>query len=483
MYPAKDLIGCWCLSLFIALLLFSFSPDATSGKNLKGNGFPSGFHYNLNLLGKKTQQPGVFSCPSPADYRCVKDDSGIVPCDPAINECIYVNNANNNLQYCHENSSQNVVFIPRYDANTSSKTSISILSGSSKGGKNRSTNSKDLDGDGILDLHVTDWCTEAFPDSNGSDGATVSLPPYNEGYAVFARITGKPCNNIDTEGNCVTGAMFSNELGFITDDQGNDLLALGFVNSNGEWSHFWLPREEENTKTKGPGGKGVNKATNISSAFTFSGTVCYISPGDQSYFCDSQGTPVDADGDQITDYWLPQGAWFWDDPDDNADGLGTTEVGVNGEDDWADVDATDTDNGISDMLENFILNPDFSTSQGCNVNAYCYGEGSTYVEITDQAGLDACMATVIADVTSGSVPSIGYFNQWSDPVATITNKGLVADAPAVASCKTWTNEWIFNIADFVEYIWGVDNKGSYNVQVRFYPYDQICDQLPGGCNN
>jgi hypothetical protein len=189
------------------------------------------------------------------------------------------------------------------------------------------------------------------------------------------------------------------------------------------------------------------------------------------------------DNDLVTDYWLPAGAWFWDDPDDNNDGLSTTEVGVNGEDDWADIDITDSDNGISDMLENFILNPGYSTVQGCDINAYCYGEGSTYVEITDQAGLDACIASVSADVASDAVPTIGYFNQWSDPIDDITNKGLVADAPAVASCKTWTDEWVFNISDFVDFIWGIDNKGSYNIQVRFYPYDQICEQLPGGCTN
>jgi hypothetical protein len=484
MYPeTRNLLTKLFFILAACSLFLVLPPSVEAGKNLKGNGFPAGFHYNLNLLGKKTQAPGVFQCPSEAAYRCDTDDSGIIPCDPITETCIQVWDDTNTLISCHENSSQNVVFIPRYDE-PETPTSVGIQSGSSKGGKNRTLQNADLDGDGIPDLQVTDWCTEAFPDTDGADSAIVTLPAYDAGYAVFARVTGKPCNDVDDEGNCTTSTSFSNELGFVTDDQGNDLLALGFVTHDGTWNDFSLEREQDGTKTKGPGGKGVKKATDISSAFTFSGTVCYISPGDQTYFCDSQGVPVDVNDDSETDYWLPAGAWFWDNPDDNGDGATTTAVGVAGEDDWADVDPGDTDaNLISDMLENYIL-ADYQTVQGCDVNAYCYkADGTLYEEIIDQAGLDACNAMVATDTASGAVPSIGYFEQWSDPKDPETGIALVADAPAVATCKSWTDEWIFNIADFVELIWGIDNKGSYNVQVRFYPYDQVCDQLPGGCQN
>jgi hypothetical protein len=38
-----------------------------------------------------------------------------------------------------------------------------------------------------------------------------------------------------------------------------------------------------------------------------------------------------------------------------------------------------------------------------------------------------------------------------------------------AFCKTYTNEWVFNIGDFVEYLWSLDNNGIKLMQVRFYP--------------
>ena len=38
-----------------------------------------------------------------------------------------------------------------------------------------------------------------------------------------------------------------------------------------------------------------------------------------------------------------------------------------------------------------------------------------------------------------------------------------------AYCRTYTNEWVFNIADFVEYLWDLDNNGVKLLQVRFYP--------------
>jgi len=38
-----------------------------------------------------------------------------------------------------------------------------------------------------------------------------------------------------------------------------------------------------------------------------------------------------------------------------------------------------------------------------------------------------------------------------------------------ATCNEYTDKWVFNIADFVGYLWDLDTTGAYNVQVRFYP--------------
>ena len=45
-----------------------------------------------------------------------------------------------------------------------------------------------------------------------------------------------------------------------------------------------------------------------------------------------------------------------------------------------------------------------------------------------------------------------------------------------ASCSEYTNEWVFNVADFVGYLWSVDSSGAYNINVRFYP----CSEQPTG---
>ena len=37
---------------------------------------------------------------------------------------------------------------------------------------------------------------------------------------------------------------------------------------------------------------------------------------------------------------------------------------------------------------------------------------------------------------------------------------------------------LFNIADFVEYLWDIDNSGVKLLQVRFYPADAVVDAAP-----
>jgi hypothetical protein len=44
-----------------------------------------------------------------------------------------------------------------------------------------------------------------------------------------------------------------------------------------------------------------------------------------------------------------------------------------------------------------------------------------------------------------------------------------ADVLLTGYCSDYTNEWIFNIADFVDYLWAADNYGLRLLQVRFYP--------------
>ncbi len=115
-----------------------------------GNGFPSGAHFNLNMIGKKAN----FTCPAPEF-------------DPDTNEQLY----------------GNVIFIPREQGTDP----INILVESGNKGPKGAVDTNTLE--------VPDWCTESFADSGGpgmGDPAIFRLPANGAGYAVYARITGKP---------------------------------------------------------------------------------------------------------------------------------------------------------------------------------------------------------------------------------------------------------------------------------------------------
>ncbi len=51
----------------------------------------------------------------------------------------------------------------------------------------------------------------------------------------------------------------------------------------------------------------------------------------------------------------------------------------------------------------------------------------------------------------------------------ITNEAGEVYLATTAECRSYTSEWVFNIGDFVTYLWDITNDGAYHVQVRFYP--------------
>jgi hypothetical protein len=65
-----------------------------------------------------------------------------------------------------------------------------------------------------------------------------------------------------------------------------------------------------------------------------------------------------------------------------------------------------------------------------------------------------------------------------DEVNVPSSGELALDCPTVeyltAYCQYYENEWIFNIADLVEYYFGVVNDGVKLFQLRFYPIDPEC---------
>ena len=305
-----------------------------------GNGYPSGPHFNLNFLAKWLD---TFICPTEAEY-----DS--------------------------ETPDKNVIYVPR-----SPSQNIGVLIESGRRGPKNSIDQTVLE--------VTDWCTEDFPDQpdGDRDDAAMRLPPDPVGYLVYARITGKP---VDANGDSFY-ANLGGCLKYAEDSSGNDLILLGLVSSDGE---SYVPTCDDGDtpgdtielmRTNSSSGKGVKKATNITSIFLWSGQVCDIvttvAESNTTFCC------VDADS--------------------SGDGV------------YEHCDPLDTV-GIGDPL--------------------------------------VCPISYTGDIdgTSGTWPYTTVY----------------------ASCSDYTNEWVFNVADFVGYLWSVESSGAYNIKVRFYP----CSEQPSG---
>lgn len=163
----KKLIG---VNIGMAVLMVLFASVSFAQEN--PNGFPSGPHYNLNIIGKKAD----FSCPPPEV--------------DALGNQIY----------------GNVIFVPEQGTN------ITILMESgAKGPKNAPT---------TTELQVTDWCS-GF---SINDSATLRLPKNDKGYRVYARALAKPTYDPTMQINP--------ELVYTQDEFGTDLIFLATVGFN-----------------------------------------------------------------------------------------------------------------------------------------------------------------------------------------------------------------------------------------------------------
>lgn len=162
--------------LVLVLTSLFFVTTALAGRGHKGNGFPCGEHYNLNLISKNDD----FTCPDQFDYIAETPD-------------------------------QNVIYIP---ADNVEAIKIYMESGKKK------------DMDNYTEFIVTDWCA-GFGDSN----SYLKLPANADGYAVYARAVGKLGENLNIE-------IFDPNLDFIRDENQNNLLALGLITRDGVTPYF-----------------------------------------------------------------------------------------------------------------------------------------------------------------------------------------------------------------------------------------------------
>jgi hypothetical protein len=185
------------IALVVALLtcLF-FATTALAGRGGKGNGFPCGEHYNLNLISKKDG----FICPDESTYSL---------------------------------TDQNVIYIPVDNAHID-PIQIYMESGKKK------------DRDNYTEFKVTDWCAGL---EGGDTRASLMVPANQDGYAVYARAVGTLGENLNIE-------IFDPNLDFVKDENQNDLLALGLIGPGGVTS-FLSDSETIYRKKGGKSNKAV----------------------------------------------------------------------------------------------------------------------------------------------------------------------------------------------------------------------------------
>lgn len=328
--------------------------------NFIGNGFPSGPHFNMHFHGKGD----TFTCPEPQFYYQVTVDpdlgddidvGALVKSCPAGYTCVLTN----------EQIFGNVINMPR------DGTEVQVLAESGRKGPKSKPDASTLE--------VTDWCTEPFD----NDAAVFRLPKNADGYAVYSRVTGKPVDGQTFE---VLGRSLERvevECDPAQDDCTNidvfDLLLLGVVNETGVFVPLGgtgaddFQRVDANDNR---GGKGAKNATDITSMFAFTGSVCYI---------------------------------YADDP-------------------------------------------------ACT--------GGTACVATDLC----CPVDVIGDFTGACVDkSDVMFYDGDEQTCSFADDGTTFWLDETLFCRDFVDEWIFNIADFVDVLFDVKNNGTYNINLRFYP--------------
>lgn len=306
------------IPLVLLACVFSLG-NAHAGKPTKGdgsflgNGYPSGPHYNMHFHGKGD----TFTCPEPQYYYEITVDpidgdefvvGDLVESCPDSYTCALTN----------QQIFGNVINMPR------DGTEVQVLVESGRKGPKSSPDSSTLE--------VTDWCTKPFD----SDAAAFRLPKNADGYAVYSRVTGRPVDGQTFE---VLGRSLErveiecdSDLEDCTNNDVYDVLLLGVVNETGVFIPLGGEGAEDFQRVDildNRGGKGSKTATEVTSMFEFTGSVCYIyeeDPACDGGVCEANelccpvdlngnytGSCVDKDNSMFTDGDLNQTCSFADD--------------------------------------------------------------------------------------------------------------------------------------------------------------------------
>jgi hypothetical protein len=367
--------------IIVSILAFIITPAFATkpGETVNPNGFPSGPHFNLLIHGK----PETFTCPEltyyfevnvPDGESCLYKEKPVVDGE-LVGSCEFLSCINSEGQsvtidatICTETDVPNygnVINMPRFETNDP----ITIVMESGKKGPKSQP--------AALTLMVTDWCTESFPNDGTyppplGDEARILLPNDPDGYAVYARVLGKPKKIGDGPSFVMLPELdlIQNEYFVDLDGDGvDDLLLLGFISPDGIFNPDGVEIDLKRSEGKG---KGAKSATDISPLFKWEGNICYVEgdPLEEETFCE----------------------------------------------------------GACSTLNLCCIDND---SDGV------YDECKEPIDGDNDGYLDACDS--------------GYYSVEGE-------------------CKWIQNDWVFNIADFVNVLWNVtENKDVYNVQIRFYP--------------
>jgi hypothetical protein len=263
----------------VSIMFMTGSAFATKpGAVVNPNGFPSGEHFNLNIIGKKAD----FVCP---DQQYLLDADGNQVLDGSGNPIpVY----------------GNVIFVPQYSEQAYD---IKVLMESGKKGPKSAP--------AATELEVTDCCTGFSP----NDPAKLRLPKNDAGYTVYARVLAKPTDDPNIE-------IYDPGLALVEDESGNDLLYLGLVTETG-----FQTESVSFTRTK-----GKSKAVDITGLFLWSGSVYYLTEPTEGEYVPTLFCAKDNDGDGVYD------EYYMKDPEAPCDlANGFTEVtlyGISYEDTW-----------------------------------------------------------------------------------------------------------------------------------------------------
>jgi hypothetical protein len=334
------------MMIFMMGSAFAVKPTVEGYPPVNPNGFPAGEHFNLNIHGMK------------ADFVCPDKYDGSNGCEDHTNDfgtCVDTDGDGVGDTWKYSNS----LFIPK---NTVDDVTILMETGKS-GGKGKKNNDLVLDS-----IVVKDPCS-----FGANDPAVFQLPPAKNGYWVFWRALAN-----HTDNPSLTISDFG--VNFFEDGDGNKLYYAGTVGPN-------TVSSTTNGTTTITRTKGQSTAVNITSLFTFTGDICYLTPEDCPGYVD-EANP----GDCFTTFLCCA----------DLDGDGAYDVCELRED--------------SELDDNEVVDSD-----------------------------DPCIDR------------------------DLDNDTIVDDlVEKIGTCKTYTEEPIFNIADFMQFFMNVDNNGLKLLQLRFY---------------